>query len=107
MRYWISGWVYSLGFSGFPTGTLVVNVAGSFLLGLVVGLAEHFVLHPHWQPFLTIGLLGAFTTFSTLSFETMALLEVGSYSKALLNVGASVLLGLVAVLAGLVAGRAV
>jgi CrcB protein len=107
LRYWISGWVYSLGFSGFPTGTLVVNVAGSFLLGLVVGLAEHFVLHPHWQPFLTIGLLGAFTTFSTLSFETMALLEVGSYSKALLNVGASVLLGLVAVLAGLVAGRAV
>jgi len=106
LRYWISGWVYSLGHGGFPTGTLVVNVVGSFLLGLVVGLAEHFVIHPNLQPFLTIGLLGAFTTFSTFSFETMALLEVGSYSKALLNVGASVMLGLVAVLVGLVAGRA-
>ena len=106
LRYWISGWVYSLGHGGFPTGTLVVNVSGSFLLGLVVGLAEHFVLHPNLQPFLAIGLLGAFTTFSTLSFETMALLEVGSYAKALLNVGASVLLGLAAVLVGLLAGRA-
>jgi len=106
LRYWISGWVYSLGHGGFPTGTLVVNVVGSFLLGLVVGLAEHFVIHPNLQPFLTIGLLGAFTTFSTFSFETMALLEGGSYSKALLNVGASVMLGLVAVLVGLVAGRA-
>ena len=106
LRYWISGWVYALGHGGFPTGTLVVNVVGSFLLGLVVGLAEHFVIHPNLQPFLTIGLLGAFTTFSTFSFETMALLEVGSYSKALLNVGASVMLGLVAVLVGLVAGRA-
>lgn len=106
VRYWVSGWVYSLGHGGFPTGTLVVNVAGSFFLGLAVGLAEHFVLHPNWQPFLTIGLLGAFTTFSTFSFETMALLEVGSSTKALLNVGASVLSGLVAVLAGLIAGRA-
>jgi CrcB protein len=76
LRYWISGWVYTLGHGGFPVGTLVVNV------------------------------LGAFTTFSTFSFETMALLEVGSHMKALLNVGASLLLGLVAVLAGLVAGRA-
>jgi len=79
---------------------------GAAVLDLRVGLAEHFVLHPNWQPFLTIGLLGAFTTFSTFSFETMALVEVGSYSKALLNLGASVLLGLVAVLAGLIAGRA-
>lgn len=106
LRYWVSGWVYSLGHSGFPTRTLVVNVAESFFLGLAVGLAEHFVLHPNWQPFLTIGLLGAFTTFSTFSFETMALLEVGSSTKALLNVGASVPSALVAVLAGLIAGRA-
>ena len=107
LRYWVSGWVYSVGYGGFPTGTLVVNVAGSFLLGLVVGLAEHLVLHPNLQPFLTIGLLGAFTTFSTLSFETMALVEVGSYWKALVNVGGSVVLGLVAVLVGLIAGRAI
>jgi PII-like signaling protein len=56
--------------------------------------------------FLTIGLLGAFTTFSTLSFESWALIEVGSYAKALLNMAGSILLGLVAVLLGLTLGRA-
>ena len=98
--------VYSVSGGDFPLGTLLVNLIGSFLLGLVLGLADHLVLHPQVMLFLTIGLLGAFTTFSTLSYESWALIEVGSYSKALLNMVGSLLLGLVAVLLGLALGRA-
>ena len=106
LRYLITGWVYALSGGDFPLGTLVVNLIGSFLLGLVLGLADHLVLHPQVMLFLTIGLLGAFTTFSTLSYESWALIEVGSYSKALLNMAGSLLLGLIAVLLGLTLGRA-
>jgi CrcB protein len=105
LRYLISGWVYTLSGGDFPLGTLVVNLVGSLLLGLVLGLADHLVLHPQALLFLTIGLLGAFTTFSTFSYETWALVEVGSYGKALLNMAGSLLLGLIAVLVGLTVGR--
>lgn len=106
LRYLVTGWVYSLSGGAFPLGTLVVNVIGGFLLGLVLGLADHFVIHPQVVLFLTIGLLGAFTTFSTFSFESWALIEVGSYGEALLNMAASLFLGLIAVALGLLLGRA-
>jgi CrcB protein len=80
---------------------------GSFGLGLVVGIIENHIVPPQLQLFVTIGLLGAVTTFSTFSFETWALVEVGSIGKALLNILASVGVGLAAVLAGLLAGRAI
>lgn len=106
LRYGLSGWVYSLNRSDFPSGTLVVNVVGALILGLVVGLAERHIIHPNLQLFLTIGLLGALTTFSTFSYETIMLLEVGSYLKAFMNVLLSVLLALIAAFIGLAAGRA-
>jgi CrcB protein len=105
LRYLVSGWVYSLSGSDFPLGTLVVNVVGSFILGLVLGLSDHFILHPQVMLFLTIGLLGAFTTYSTFSFESWSLIEVGSYGEALLNMAASLLLGLAAIALGLLLGR--
>ena len=107
LRYLVTGWVYAISGGDFPLGTLVVNVCGSFLLGLVLGLADHLVLHPQAMLFLTIGLLGAFTTFSTFSYESWALIEVGSYAKAVLNMAGSLLAGMVAVLLGLVIGRAI
>ena len=106
LRYLVSGWVYSLSGSDFPLGTLVVNVVGSFILGLVLGLSDHFILHPQVMLFLTIGLLGAFTTYSTFSYESWSLIEVGSYGEALLNMAASLLLGLAAIALGLLLGRA-
>lgn len=106
LRYLIAGWVYTLSGGDFPLGTLVVNVVGSFSLGLVLGLADHFVLHPQVSLFLTIGLLGAFTTFSTFSYESWALIEVGSYGQALINIVGSLVIGVVAVVLGLMLGRA-
>lgn len=107
LRYWVSGWVYAYTQSDFPLGTLVVNIAGSFALGLVMGLSEHYIIHPHWKVFLTIGFLGAFTTFSTFSYETVMLWQLSSYVKAFLNIALSILLGFLALFLGLVLGRAI
>jgi fluoride exporter len=93
--------------SGFPWGTLVVNVTGSFLLGLLfVLLTERVESTPAMRLTLMTGLLGAYTTFSTFSFETFRLLEDGAYGAAALNVAGNLTLGLVAVALGVTIGRA-
>jgi len=106
LRYWLSGWVYGLTQSDFPVGTLAVNLAGSLILGVAMGVVENHIVPPHLQLFVTIGLLGGFTTFSTFSFETYSLIEIGSIGKAALNLLLSVGVGLAALMAGLMAGRA-
>ena len=106
LRYWISGLAYAVTESSFPIGTLTVNILGSFILGFLLGTTDHYVFHPNVKLFLTVGLLGAFTTFSTFSFETLALIEVSSYYKAFLNVSLSIALGLAGAFLGLIIGRA-
>jgi CrcB protein len=85
----------------FPTGTLTINVSGSLLLGLLTGLAAHHGLAPQAVTVLGTGLLGAYTTFSTFSYETVRLLEDGAVAEATLNVVGSLTLGLAAAAAGL------
>jgi CrcB protein len=91
-----------------PLGTFLVNVSGSFLLGVLgILLAEKF--SPHSESLrlaLGVGFLGAFTTFSTFEFETHALLEDGSWLLAAVNVAGSVLVGLLALRAGMIVARA-
>jgi CrcB protein len=99
-RYGLAGWVQNrAGF--FPWGTLVVNVLGSFLLGFLFRYLEAFAVPPEWRQAMTIGFLGAFTTFSTFSYEAVALVQDGDLGRATGYVAASVILALVAVLAGL------
>ena len=107
LRYWISGWVYSFYRTDFPLGTLLVNIVGSFVLGILVGLSDHHILNPNIRLFMTIGLMGAFTTFSTFSYETVMLLQVNAVGKALLNIFLSLFAGLFAALVGLFLGRLV
>lgn len=108
LRFWVSNGVYGLVGRTFPYGTLVVNVSGSLLMGfLYVLLVDKLVLGPQWRAALLIGLLGAFTTFSTFSIETLNLVEEGETVKALLNVLLSVVLCLAAAWLGVVAGRSV
>jgi CrcB protein len=85
----------------FPAGTLTVNLSGSFLLGLLTGLAAHHGLDPQAVTVLGTGLLGAYTTFSTFSYESVRLLEDGAVAEAGLNVAGSLALGLAAAAAGL------
>ena len=106
LRFWMSGWAYSLFGRDFPYGTLLVNVVGSLLMGLLyVLLVERSIAAPEWRAMLMIGLLGSFTTFSSFSMETIGLLEGGEHMKALLNILLSVVLCLLAAAAGLLAGR--
>jgi CrcB protein len=105
-RYWLDGAV-SRKASDFPWGTLLVNLSGAFMLGLVFTvLTERASVAPWLRSTVTIGFLGAYTTFSTLSLESYRLLEDGSLGLAIANTLGSLAGGLVAVYLGVVAGRA-
>jgi CrcB protein len=96
--------------TGGPTlfGTFVVNISGAFILGLLVGLGENgFLNDGPWRSALTVGFLGAYTTFSTLMLETTTRSEGGSTDIAIFYLACSVILGLIAVYGGLNVGRAV
>ncbi len=90
--------------SDFPLGTLVINVTGSFLLGVLVGAALHLGLSAAWVTVLGTGMLGAYTTFSTFSFDTVRLLENGEWRPAVANLVAGVGVGLTAAAIGLLLG---
>jgi len=85
----------------FPYGTVVVNVLGCLLFGVIMGAArQRFVLGPSERAFLLIGILGGFTTFSTFTYETFALLQDGEFVRAFANAAGQLVCGLVALWAG-------
>ncbi len=93
---------------GFPYGTLIVNLAGCFLLGALTELTlEEGLLPPHWRTIAGTGFLGAFTTFSTFGVETFRAIESGHWGVAAANVLVNVLAGLALAAAGFWAARAV
>ncbi|HDK38289.1 MAG TPA: fluoride efflux transporter CrcB [Thiolapillus brandeum] len=106
MRYWVSTAIYAWLGRGFPWGTLAVNLLGSFAMGLLyILLLERLTSGPEVRAFLLIGVLGAFTTFSTFSIETLNLLEDAEFGKALLNAAGSVIICVAAAWLGVVLGR--
>jgi CrcB protein len=106
LRFWVSTAIYQWLGRGFPYGTLAVNLIGSFLMGfLFILLNERLAASPEWRAALLVGLLGAFTTFSTFSIETYNLIEQAAYFRAGANVVLSVVLCLLAAWVGLVLGR--
>jgi CrcB protein len=107
LRYLVSGWVQTFIKSPFPYGTLAVNGIGSFVIGGLAGLTLTGAVSPEVRLFVGIGLLGAFTTFSTFSYETMMLIKSSSYLEAFLNIGINVIIGLVLVYLGYIAGQAI
>lgn len=106
LRFWLSNGIHQLLGRDFPYGTLSVNVIGSFLMGLLyVLLFERMDVSVETRAFVMIGLLGAFTTFSTFSIETFNLLESGEPMKAALNVALSVILCILLCWFGILIGR--
>ncbi len=87
LRYFISDMTMSVMGRGFPYATLLVNIIGSFLMGCLYGAIqnEYFTI-VRWQPLLGIGFLGALTTFSTFSLDTLLLIQQGDWLKAALNI---------------------
>ena len=105
-RYFAAGAVHERLGAGFPYGTMAVNVTGCFLIGLIMELTENrFTINPQVRIFLTIGALGGFTTFSTFSYETLALARDGLMLKAGANAFGSLFTCLAATWFGMVAGR--
>jgi len=106
LRYGVSVGVAGLLGRGFPYGTLAVNVLGCLAMGILyVLLLERLALGAEWRAALLVGLLGAFTTFSTFSMETLLLVENGEQLRALGNIAATVVLCLLATWVGIVLGR--
>ncbi len=107
-RYGLSGFVHRLTGASFPWGTLIVNILGSLVIGFIYSLAEQrLVLSSTTRSFLGIGFLGAFTTFSSFSYETVMLLRQNEWLPAFGNVFLNVFLCLAAVWLGIVLSKLV
>jgi fluoride exporter len=100
-RYGLEGWIQTRTATGFPLGTLTVNLAGSLLLGFILRLATGTaVISPDVRVGLTIGFCGAFTTMSTFSYESVSLLNDGDYVRAAVYMSGTILGCVVAVVLG-------
>jgi len=106
MRFWVSGGIYAWLGRDFPYGTLSVNLIGSFFIGIAfILLTERLTLGAEVRAFVLIGFLGAFTTFSTFSLETLILLQEGLLIKAAGNILLSVFLCIIATWSGIILAR--
>ena len=106
-RYWLGGWAAERFGTTFPYGTLIINVSGSLILGFFITLiTERFLVDPRWRLFVAIGFLGAYTTFSTYTYESVNLIMSGQVWLGLLDLFGSSIIGAAAVMAGILLGRA-
>ncbi|HSM25309.1 MAG TPA: fluoride efflux transporter CrcB [Anaerolineaceae bacterium] len=106
LRYWIGDWAAQRFGSGFPYGTMIINLTGSFLLGFIVSVSlEHLILDPRLRIFLTIGFLGSYTTFSTLAYESVTLISQGQWGLGIFNLLGSCLLGAIFAVLGIWLGK--
>ena len=108
LRFWLGSYVGGRLGARFPYGTFVINVTGSFLVGVVLTLlAGKAHWSPNWRYLVPIGFIGGYTTFSTFEYETLRLIQDGQPLTAMLNLTLSVVVGLIGVWVGVVAGRAI
>ncbi len=102
LRYWIQVGPGRLLSASFPAATFLINILGCLVIGVVYGLAERYTWLGHeWRLFLATGLCGGFTTFSSFSYESIALFKQGNYTYFFLYIVLSVILGLAATVGGM------
>jgi fluoride exporter len=107
LRFWLGSYIGNKTGTRFPYGTFVINITGSFLIGLVFALLTvKTEWSPNWRYLIPIGFIGGYTTFSSFEFETLRTIQDGQIGLGLLYVAASVVVGFVAVWGGMIAGRA-
>jgi fluoride exporter len=96
LRYLASSGIQNKFLSSFPYGTMIVNISGCFLIGIIYALAAKGNVSPEWRFFLATGICGGYTTFSTFSYESLELLRDGELFYATAYIGGSVILGILA-----------
>ncbi|HXG18799.1 MAG TPA: fluoride efflux transporter CrcB [Methylomirabilota bacterium] len=107
-RYILADWAARRFGVVFPYGTFLINITGSVMLGFFLAfLQERAFIHPYYRLFFAVGFLGAYTTFSTFTYESLRLMQEGSLSLGLLNVVGSPLIGLLGAFVGFVLGSLV
>jgi CrcB protein len=107
LRYFVAQQVGKLA-PAFPFGTLVINITGSFVLGFfLVWTTERVLADPRWRLLVAVGFCGGYTTFSSYAYETFALAEKGQWLSSMVNIIASNLMSLVAVVLGAVLARSI
>lgn len=108
MRYLVQVWVEKGLTSTFPLGTLIANIAGSFIIGMVFALAEKGnLMSAEWRIFLTVGICGGFTTFSAFAYNNFTMLREHSFGQFFINVGGNLFFGILAVYLGIILVRAI
>jgi CrcB protein len=105
LRYYLSGFAYQYLKDDFPWGTLLVNLLGAFIIGYLWGIFEEVSVSVALRTFILVGMIGAFTTFSTYALETFNLLREGEIKSVLLNILVSNLLGIMLVWIGYVSSK--
>ena len=107
-RYLVAGYVQKAVGIAFPLGTMTVNVLGSFIIGFFIHYAlEYLAMPPQVRALVVVGFLGAFTTFSSFSYETVSLLLEGEWVKALIYILGTNIFCFIATLLGIVLARAI
>lgn len=105
-RYLVSLWAAERFGTGFPYGTLLVNIVGCFIIGgFMTATTERFIINPYWRLIVTVGFVGGLTTFSSFSYETFKLLEDGNITLVMCNVFGNFILGFLATWLGISAIR--
>ena len=105
-RYWFGLWAAQKWGAGFPLGTFLINISGSLLLGFFMTLAtQRLLIDPRWRLLFAVGFLGAYTTFSTYTYESFELLAQGQWAAGLANLLGSTLAGLLAAALGVVLAK--
>lgn len=107
-RFWLANYIGQRMGTRFPYGTFLINVSGSFLIGVVMTiLTERTHLSPTWRYLIPIGFIGGYTTFSTFEYETLRAIQDGQFTVGLLNIVLSVVLGFLMVWTGAMVGKAI
>lgn len=104
-RYFLAGAINNATGAGFPWGTMIINLTGSFIIGVLAEVFDILIVPSFARPLLMIGFLGAYTTFSTFSLETVKLFQDGEIRYAVLNILISNIGGILLVITGIVSAR--
>lgn len=108
LRYWIGLWAAGSFGTSFPYGNLIINLTGSFILGFFITLAvDRLLLDPRWRILVAVGFLGSYTTFSSYTFESVALILDNQWLPGLINLFGSAFLGGLAVFLGIILARSI